>query len=159
MKLELLRYNSGDDATCGSLFERADNLSRKWLCYTLEDEARDVKVRHETCIPVGKYRIELRTEGNMNSKYMMRYKFHRGMLWLREKFDGVNWSEDWGFTYVYIHTGNTDDHTSGCPLVGLTQSDKYTLQRSRLAYEKIYPLIAERIISGEEVELDVSMYA
>jgi len=159
MRLELLRYNSGIDATCGSLFERAEDLSRKWLCYTLEDEARDVKVRHETCIPVGKYRIELRTEGGMNSNYMMRYKFHRGMLWLREKFDGVNWSEDWGFTYVYIHTGNTDDHTSGCPLVGLTQSDKFTLQRSRLAYEKIYPLIAERIISGEDVELEISMLA
>ncbi len=28
-----------------------------------------------------------------------------------------------GFTYILIHTGNTDEHTSGCLIVGETQQD------------------------------------
>lgn len=158
MNLEILRYHSGPNATLGSLFERKDG-GREWLCYTLEDEHREVKVKHETRIPAGHYRLSIRNEGGMHGGYSKRYDFHRGMLWLREQFNGATWSDDWGFSFVYLHVGNTQEDTSGCPLVGLSQSSKdMTVTRSRDAYKKIYPAIADAIDSGG-VYIDIEDYA
>ena len=55
MKLEVLRFNSSDDFTNGILFDVSNN-TRKFLSYTLEDEARTVKVAGETRIPAGEYK-------------------------------------------------------------------------------------------------------
>ena len=41
MKLEVLRFNSQEDYTLGLLFDVTDG--RKFLCYTLEDEYREIK--------------------------------------------------------------------------------------------------------------------
>ena len=59
MKLEVLRISSQDDSTSGILFDVV-NGKRKFLCYTLEDEQRDVKVWGETRIPAGEYKLSLR---------------------------------------------------------------------------------------------------
>ena len=59
MKLEVLRFNSADDFTNGILFDVSNN-KRKFLAYTLEDEARTVKVAGETRIPSGEYNLSLR---------------------------------------------------------------------------------------------------
>ena len=159
MNLEILRYKSGSNATLGSLFVRNADGGREWLAYTLEDEHRDKKVKHETRIPAGHYRMAIRDDGGMNTGYSKRYDFHRGMLWIREKFNGVEWRSDWGFTYVYIHIGNTEADTSGCPLVGLSQNGTaMTVGRSRDAYKKIYPVVADSIENGS-VYLDVTDYA
>ena len=58
MKLEELRFSSEKDATNGLLFDVTDG--RKFLCYTLEDEHRDVKKYGETRVPAGTYKITLR---------------------------------------------------------------------------------------------------
>ena len=50
MKLEVLRISSQKDSTSGLLFEVTD-VGRNFLCYTLEDEARVLKVKGETRIP------------------------------------------------------------------------------------------------------------
>ena len=66
MKLQLLRINSQEDYTSGILFEVKDHPfaealdKREFLCYTLEDEERENKVKHETRIPEGIYKISLR---------------------------------------------------------------------------------------------------
>ena len=39
---------------------------------------------------------------------------HKGMLWVRDVP---------GFEYILIHTGNTDEHTSGCLIVGDSQEN------------------------------------
>ena len=51
MKLQLLSINSGVDATSGVLFQVHPEGDKTFLCYTLEDEHRDVKVMGETRIP------------------------------------------------------------------------------------------------------------
>jgi len=142
MKLEVLRFNSQDDFTSGLLFDVTDG--RKFLAYTLEDEYREEKVKGETRIPSGTYKITLRTTGGFHARYTKKYgSMHKGMLWVR---DVPN------FEYILIHTGNTDEHTAGCLLVGDTQKDGFT-GASTSAYKRIYPPIAEVLERGEEVTI------
>lgn len=139
MKIEVLRYSSAKDSTLGALFD-ITNGDRKFLCYTLEDEHRDKKIMHETRIPAGTYKVTLRTWGGFHSRYQKRFPdIHAGMLWVR---DVPN------FEHILIHCGNDDDDTSGCLLVGETQtanslgSDGFVGGSTR-AYRAIYPKLAE----------------
>ena len=140
MKLEVLRISSQKDSTNGILFDITDG--RKFLAYTLEDEYRDEKVMSETRIPSGTYKITLRTVGGFHSRYEAKYgDFHKGMLWVRDVP---------GFEYILIHTGNTDEHTAGCLLVGNSKNENITkkdgfIGSSVTAYNRIYPPIAKAL--------------
>ena len=57
MKLEVIRYSSQKDSTLGMLFDVTKG--RKFLCFTLEDEARRTKVKGETRIPAGTYKLKI----------------------------------------------------------------------------------------------------
>ena len=59
MRLELYRYSSGKESTLGILYLINDENKKQFLCYTLEDEKRDVKVYGETRIPSGQYFLGL----------------------------------------------------------------------------------------------------
>ena len=153
MKLEVLRFSSQEDSTNGILFDVTEG--RKFLCYTLEDEYRETKVMSETRIPAGTYKITLRTVGGHHGRYKVKYpEMHKGMLWVR---DVPN------FEYILIHTGNTDEHTAGCLLVGdsqqsnLIKSDGFT-GSSTQAYKRIYPPIAAALEAGEEVTITYTDY-
>ena len=149
MKLEVIRFNKGEDSTNGILFDTTNE--RKFLCYTLEDESRKKKVYGETCIPEGKYRINFRAEGGYHAKYSKRFAdIHMGML---EVCDVPN------FKYILIHCGNTDEDTAGCLLVGDTQENNNIkkngfIGRSTAAYTRIYPDIADALSRGEEVTIE-----
>lgn len=148
MELEVIRFSSQKDSTLGLLFNVTDE-KREFLCYTLEDEYREEKVMHETRIPAGTYEITLRTTGGFHNKYSTRFpEIHKGMLWIRDVP---------GFEWILIHCGNDDDDTSGCLLVGDTQtgntySDGF-VGASTTAYKRIYPQIAKAIEDGECVEI------
>ena len=149
MKLEVLRFSSQKDSTNGILFDVTEG--REFLCYTLEDEYRDEKIKGETRIPAGTYKITLRTVGGFHGRYEKKYgEMHKGMLWVR---DVPN------FEYILIHTGNTDEHTAGCLLVGDTQQQNITKSKSGFigasvdAYKRIYPSIASAIERGDDVEI------
>ena len=89
MELEVLRFSSQKDSTNGLLFNISDN-KRQFICYTLEDEHRDKKVKHDTRIPSGTYAIKLRTWGGINSKYSRRFAdFHIGMVVIQMKIRPV----------------------------------------------------------------------
>lgn len=149
MNLEVLRYSSAKDSTLGALFD-ITNGDRKFLCYTLEDEYRENKIMHETRIPAGTYKITLRTVGGFHQRYSSRFSdIHHGMLWVR---DVPN------FEYILIHCGNNDDDTSGCLLVGETQTSNADgndgfVGGSTRAYKNIYPQIAKAIQNKEEVTI------
>jgi hypothetical protein len=154
MKLQVLRFSSQKDSTSGLLFEVSD-VKRHFLCYTLEDERRVLKVRGETRVPAGTYKIELRNEGGFHQKYTKKYPgIHRGMLHIT---DVPN------FEYILIHTGNTDEHTAGCLIVGDAQENNLILPdgfvgKSVNAYKRIYPSIAKAIAEGEEVTIEYIDY-
>ena len=146
MKLTVVRTQFGTDATNGILL--VDGL---FECYTLEDQYQAVKVMHETCIPEGTYDIKFRTVGGFHSKYSERYgNAHYGMLHLQ---DVPN------FTYILIHAGNTDEHTSGCLIVGETQqdldiSDDGFIGHSGKAYSKLYNKVAKELLLGKKVTIE-----
>lgn len=149
MKLEVLRFSSQKDSTNGILFDVTEG--REFLCYTLEDEYRDKKIKGETRIPSGTYKITLRTVGGFHGRYEKKYgEMHKGMLWVRNVPN---------FEYILIHTGNTDEHTAGCLLVGDTQQQNITKSKSGFigasvdAYKRIYPSIASAIERGDNVEI------
>mgnify|MGYP003108744898 CR=1 FL=1 len=148
MKLEVLRFSSEKDSTNGLLFDVTNG--RKFLCYTLEDEYRKEKVYGETRVPAGEYRITLRTVGGFHGRYLKKYgKMHKGMLWVR---DVPN------FEYILIHTGNTDEHTAGCLLLGNSQQANFGSSNGFVgssvdAYKRVYPAIAKALDEGEDVSI------
>ena len=149
MKLEVLRFSSEDDSTSGLLFDITDS-NRKFLAYTLEDEYREEKEIHETRIPAGTYNVTLRTEGGFHQRYVTKYgDMHKGMLWVRDVP---------GFEYILIHTGNTDEHTSGCLLLGDSQTNNQIKEdgfigSSVQAYKRVYPQIAQVLEDGGVVNI------
>ena len=149
MHLHLMRISSGRESTTGALY-----INGVFTCFTLEDTKRIRKVHGETRIPDGLYTLALRNEGVLTKKYSERYSdMHRGMIWLRDVA---------GFNWIYIHTGNKRGHTEGCILVGDTlinnQIGDGLVGKSRAAYQRIYPEIAQAIESGEEVTLRISNF-
>lgn len=152
--LELLnrRISSGAEATLGTLFDVTAKPA--FLCYVLEDQFNEPKIKGETRIPPGRYEINYRDEGGMIVRYKQRFAWHRGMLWLRHVP---------GFQFVYIHVGNKDDDTDGCLLVGDGQrsnvTERGTIQTSVAAYRRLYDKIAASLDAGDEVWITVEDYA
>lgn len=146
MQLDVIRTQFGKDATNGMLF-----IDGIFECYTLEDQYQAVKVMHETCIPEGVYDIEFRKTGGFHAKYSERYKnAHYGMLHIQNVPN---------FTYILIHSGNTDEHTSGCLIVGETQQDldmneSGFIGHSGTAYKKMYTKVAGQLLQGRKVTIN-----
>lgn len=93
-----------EERTLGKLY-----INREFFCSTIEDKYRDLskekKVYGETCIPFGTYKVII----NMSPKY--------GRLMPRlldvPHFDGI-----------LIHSGNTEQDSAGCILVGKRSGQK-----------------------------------
>ena len=154
MKYEVLRTSSGKDSTSGLLFEVSQN-KRTFLAYTLEDEQRDVKVWGETRIPAGTYKLKLRTEGGFHNKYASKYgNFHKGMIHVQDVP---------GFEYILGHTGDTDEHTAGCLIMGNTQTNNRIAKDGFIgssvdAYKFVYPRVVSAIEAGIDVEVEYIDY-
>ena len=150
MKLKVLRFSSQEDSTSGLLFLEG-NKGLEFLCYTLEDEKRVLKVRGETRVPAGTYKIQLRTEGGFHNKYKKKYGgFHKGMLHVTNVPN---------FEFILIHTGNSDEHTAGCLLVGDSQENNIIIKdgfigKSTNAYKRIYPNIAKALNNNQDVTIE-----
>lgn len=116
------------NASLGRLF-----LNGKFLCDTLEDEYRDVKVYAETRIPAGSFQVKL-----INSpKFTPRYGHE--MLWVTNvpKFEGI-----------LIHPGNTDKNTAGCILLGKRDEKTVTITNSMEIYKATYGKLAPLVKDG-----------
>jgi hypothetical protein len=70
------------------------------VCETLEDASTTTKIKGESCIPVGKYEVQI-TMSN-------RFKKMLPLLIDVPNFEGVR-----------FHGGNTEADTEGCILVGM----------------------------------------
>ena len=151
MDLLVLRFSSQKDSTNGLLFQKTESFGLQFLCYTLEDEQRALKVKGETRIPAGIYDIQFRKEGGFHNKYSKRFAdIHKGML---QVMDVPN------FDYILLHCGNTDEHSSGCLLVADSQENNIIIKdgfigKATNAYKRIYPLIAKELELGNKVTIE-----
>lgn len=142
MKLKVKRNPSKETFTTGKL-----SIDGKHICYTLEDEKREVKVIHETRIPEGLYEIKLRTFGGHHEKYKVKFPFHKGMLWLQNVPN---------FKDILIHIGNTEKDTSGCILIGKTVDEvKGTVGQSTVAYTELYKIVEAELSKGNKVFIEI----
>ncbi len=139
MRLHLQRFARNDEATMGAL-----SVDGRFSCFALEDQRQAVKVKDETRVPAGLYQIRLRIEGGMHAKYASKFDYHVGMLWLQNVP---------GFEWIYIHTGNNDDQTSGCILVGDGAISTFELVQSVQAYRRLYRAVSGALITGEAAEI------
>lgn len=140
MILTLKRRPSAGGATIGELL--ADGVL---LCYTLEDQIREVpgrpvdewKVAGQTAIPARRYRITLETSPRFGPNTLT--------VW------GVP-----GFSGVRMHAGNRAEDTEGCPLLGLQVSGNTIVGgTSRPAVDLVRQRVAAAGAAGRSVWMDV----
>ena len=141
------RFGFGFDSTLSCLWDMTHEGAV--LASSLEDERRDTKVFSETCIPLGTYRLALKTHGGFHDRYLRRFpEFHIGMI---EVLDVP------GFTNILWHCGNDADDTAGCLLIGpypvVTPDGEFEISQSVKRYKTVYPPIAEAIASGALCEV------
>ena len=127
MKIEVKRLYKTENSTIGEL-----TIDGKFECFTLEDKEREVKIKGETAIPKGKYKVII-NQSNRFKKLLP--------LLLEVK----------GFEGVRIHAGNSNHDTEGCILVGKNRSKDYVSQ-SRKAFDALFL----KMQSAEEITLIIS---
>lgn len=145
MQLTLLRYSDSGDSTQSLLF-----VDGKFFCHCLEDEYRPSKVSGESRIPPGTYTIELQMiDTPLTEKYRQRYSFFKHHIHI---------ADIPGYQGIYIHVGNTDEHTNGCLLIADQVQNNNIDKNGRLsesvpAYERFYKMIYPKLKSGETVQI------
>ena len=113
MKIEIKRLHKTANSTIGEL-----TIDGIWECYTLEDIERPVKIKAETAISRGTYKIIINQSN--------RFKRLLPLLLDVPNFEGVR-----------IHAGNTNHDTEGCILVGRTRSKDF-IGQSKKAFESLF---------------------
>jgi hypothetical protein len=109
------------------------------FCHTLEDELRKVKVKAETAIAAGVYDLGLRDSPTFGPDSI--------------EILGVE-----NFTDVYIHSGSTEQHSRGCPLVGDTIDEKLGtigggLARGVLA--RLKAIVVPHLKAGKPAKIEI----
>lgn len=113
MQITVKRLHKTNTSTIGELL-----IDGIFQCYTLEDVERPVKIKNETAIPKGTYKVIINQSN--------RFKRLLPLLLNVPNYEGVR-----------IHSGNTNHDTEGCILVGQTRGDNYVGQ-SRKAFDKLF---------------------
>lgn len=131
MQLRVNRYKYGVESTLGRLF-----IDGKAECYTLEDKVRPkgVKVQNETAIPADTYTVTIDKST----------RFKRDMPHIMSVPE---------FTGVRMHSGNTDEDTEGCILLGSKVENDNFISGSKVAFESFFKKLQSAINSGEDVSI------
>lgn len=126
MKLLLKRITKTNNSTIGELY-----INGVFQCYTLEDKEREVKIKNETAIPKGTYKVIINRSN--------RFKIDLPLLLNVPNFEGVR-----------IHTGNSNHDTECCILVGQTRSTDF-IGNSRKAFKNLFDKM--KLATNIEIEI------
>ena len=113
MQITIKRLYKTNTSTMGELF-----IDGIFECFTLEDVERPVKIKNETAIPKGTYKVIINQSN--------RFKRLLPLLLNVPNFEGIR-----------IHSGNSNHDTEGCILVGQTRNKNY-IGQSRKAFNKLF---------------------
>jgi hypothetical protein len=130
MNLLLQRLPSEEKRTHGDLY-----VDGQWFCYTLEDVVRPVKIKGETAIPAGRYRLTLEHSPRFGPNTITVHKVP-------------------DFVGVRVHGGNTENNTEGCPLVGMERTDT-GIRNCKPALDELKQEIGAALQAGEQVWLEI----
>lgn len=146
----LQRYSDNSDSTLGLLFEKLQSRLQ-FENYILEDEHRAKKVRGETRVDAGVWELKIQELVTpLTQKYRDKYPWFENHI----EITGLP-----RHTSVYLHIGNDDDDTDGCPLFGDMVSNNtvdagkvtYSTQAFKRWYLKVYP----HLKSGGKAFIDI----
>ena len=115
----------------------------EFVCYTLEDAVRVVKIQDETSVFAGTYDLKARKHGGFYGRYTKAWTWHEGMI---ELVDVPQ------FTHILIHCGNNKKNTRGCMLLGSKPSAYGSvpfISNSRVAYKRFYNLVYPSVEKGD----------
>jgi hypothetical protein len=126
MKLLLKRITKTNNSTIGELY-----INGVFQCYTLEDKEREIKIKNETAIPKGTYKVIINRSN--------RFKIDLPLLLNVPNFEGVR-----------IHSGNSNHDTEGCILVGQTRATDF-IGNSRKAFKNLFDKM--KLATNIEIEI------
>lgn len=141
MKLELKRIAKKDKYTIGHLY-----IDGKFFCDTLEDpdrgltstmsltEIKSKKIKGDTAIPTGTYKITLDVVSPKYSNFS-KYPYVKFCGGKMPRLLNIP-----GYEGVLIHAGNTQKDTEGCLLVGENKVVGKVIN-SQATWKKLYEVI------------------
>ena len=141
MKLELKRIAKKDKYTIGHLF-----IDGKFFCDTLEDpdrgltstmnltEIKSKKIKGDTAIPTGTYKITLDVVSPKYSNFS-KYPYVKFCGGKMPRLLNIP-----GYEGVLIHAGNTQKDTEGCLLVGENKVVGKVIN-SQVTWKKLYEIL------------------
>lgn len=130
MNITLIRKYKLPTYTIGKLY-----IDEEYFCDTLEDKDRGltddmtvseiskIKIKKETAIPTGTYKVTI--------TYSNRFKKNMPLI-----------NDVKGFEGIRIHSGNTNQDTEGCILVGFNKV-KGNVINSRDTYNKLFSILSK----------------
>ena len=161
MKIDLVRIYTtnvsyyGSGYTIGKMY-----INGEWVCDTVEDfdrglddsmtdaEIRKIKVKSQTAIPTGTYKVTMNVQSPKLAQYTYYKTICKGYLprLLKTK----------GFEGVLIHCGSSANSSAGCIIVGLnTIKGKVTdSQKTYTRLMKKYFMPAKML--GEEITITIT---
>jgi len=132
------RFGQGKESTGGLI-----SINDLPICFVIEDQKQESKIKDETRIPQGKYRLGIRKEVTPLTEKSRQKPQYEG--WFEYFIEVLNVRE---FTGIYFHIGNTEKDTSGCQLLNMGLSivgGEFVGASSQMAtkmfYDKVYPVL------------------
>ena len=130
MHLRVIREPSTAAATLGILL-----IDGVFVCWTLEDVVRAVKIPGETAIPAGRYDVRL----SLSQRFQ---KVLPEVLAVP------------GYIAIRLHAGNTQADTAGCLLVGRVRAyDR--LEESKLALMNVMEHLRRATTAGDPITMTI----
>lgn len=152
MKLTLNRRFKAPEYTIGDLY-----IDGQWFCNTLEDTDRDLsqdmlltyiqnkKIKSQTAIPTGTYKVDIDTVSPKYSNYS-KYPYAKQFNAKMPRLLNVK-----GFEGILIHAGSTQKHTDGCILVGINKV-KGQVINSQATWKKLMSVLLK---DKDNIELTI----
>lgn len=153
MEITLTRIYTCPTYTIGRI--RVDN---RYICDTIEDTDRGLddtwplskikakKVKFETAIPTGKYRITMDVQ---SPKFSQKYYYKTFCNGYMPRLIGVK-----GFDGILIHRGSTAASSAGCIIVGYN-TEVGKVANSKYAFEELYGLLKAASKRGEKITIEI----
>ena len=117
--------------------------------FVIEDEPRAIKVKGETRIPAGRYKLGIRKELTTLTKKNRASKWYKG--WFTYHIEVLRVP---GFTGIYFHIGNKEKDTAGCQ-IGSKHANivegGFVCSNSTEMIREFYEIVYPKLEKGEDV--------